>query len=512
MRRIGHCVQQGAASHQAVLEHVRFGDEGVLPLLMARSKGRGSAVIDTIVIVPGIMGSRLIDAETRKPVWGVGRIGALKTAGNVLDRWAAGRLADLKVTDEEREGSAKRLAPDGLIKEPVWGPTFRMNFGYRRLADELCGLVLHPDALLEFGYDWRLSVEHNGRLLADAIDRHLTAWRRHPALAEWRRSRRDAAEPRVVIVAHSMGGLVARAVGAHAGALDPVRTVITIGTPFRGSVDAATMLNSGRSSVGLPVGPARELAVTLPGLHDLLPTYRCLFTGDDLVALDPEKVAALGGDSELAGESFARHARLASVRLPGLISLAGTHQPTDICFRVDAGVLHAQRHGYERDGAGELARDAVTGQFIPMKLYGDGTVQWQSARLGDATGYVQKHGALQATRSLIRNVEAQIVGRTLDEGLGGRAGIGVELPEYAPVGTVTTARVSGARAAGDFSCVVKDIDGAVLEYPFARRDGDDYVLDITLDKPGIHVLEVSNGVEPVQDAVVAFGLDDHAAS
>ncbi|MFJ9107633.1 esterase/lipase family protein [Streptomyces sp. NPDC102283] len=495
-----------------MLEHERLGDERELPLLVAHSKGRGNAVIDMIVIVPGIMGSRLIDTKTRKSVWGVGRIGALKAAGNILDKWAAGRLADLVVTDEERDGAAKRLAPDGLIKEPVWGPTFRMNFGYRQLADELGELVLHPDALLEFAYDWRLSVEHNGRLLAEAIDRRLATWRRHRALAEWRRSRRDTTEPRVVIVAHSMGGLVARAAGTHAGALDSVRTVITIGTPFRGSVDAATMLNSGRSSVGLPVEHARELAITLPGLHDLLPTYRCLFTGDDLVALDPETVAALGGDSELARESFARHAQLASVRLPGLISLAGTHQPTDICFRVDAGVLHAQRHGYERDEAGGLARDAVTGGFIPMKLHGDGTVQWQSARLADATGYVQKHGALQATRSVIRNIQAQIEGRTLGEGLGGRAGIGVELPEYAPAGTVTTARVSGARAAGDFSCVVKDLDGAVLEYPFARRDGDDYVLDITLDKPGIHVLEVSNGVEPVQDAVVAFGLDDHAAS
>lgn len=468
-------------------------------------------MIDMIVIVPGVMGSRLIDTETRKTVWGVGRIGALKVAGNVLDKWAAGRLADLVVTEEERHGSTKRLAPDGLIKEPVWGPTFRMNFGYRQLADELGGLVLHPDALLEFGYDWRLSVEHNGRLLAEAIDQHLGEWRQHPALAGWRRSRRDAAEPRVVIVAHSMGGLVAQAAGLHAGALDSVRRVITIGTPFRGSVDAVTMLNSGRSSVGLPVEHARELAVTLPGLHDLLPTYRCLLTGDDLVALVPETVAALGGDSELARESFARHARLASVRLPGLINLAGTHQPTDICFRVDAGVVHAKRHGYERDEAGELARDAVTGQFIPMKLHGDGTVQWQSARLGDATSYAQKHGALQATRSLIRNIQAQIEGRTLGEGLGGRAGIGVELPEYAPVGTVTTARVSGARAAGDFSCVVKDLDGAVLEYPSARRDGDDYVLDITLDKPGIHMVEVSNGVEPVRDAVVAFDFDDRAA-
>jgi pimeloyl-ACP methyl ester carboxylesterase len=467
-------------------------------------------VIDTVVIVPGIMGSRLVETATGETVWGVRRIASLKTAGNVLDRWAAGRLADLAVTDEERDGTATRIHPDGLIKEPVWGPTFRMNFGYRKLAAALrANVLLHEDALLEFGYDWRLSVEHNGRLLADAIDRHLDAWRAHPALAEWRRSRHSDAEPRVVIVAHSMGGLVAHAAGLQTGALDPVRSVITIGTPFRGSVDAATMLNTGRSSVGLPAGPARDLALTLPGLHDLLPTYRCLFTGDDLIELDPETVAALGGDGELARESFARHARLASLPLPGLVNLvnlAGSHQPTDICFTLDAGVLHARRHSYQRDEADTLARDAA-GNLIPLELHGDGTVQWQSARLGEATGYAQKHGALQATESVIRNIEAQIQGPDLGNGLAGRSGIGVELPEYAPVGTVATARVTGARAAGDIKGVVRDLDGKILEYPGVRRDGNDYLLRITLDKPGVHLVEVSNGVEPVQDAVVAIEPD-----
>jgi pimeloyl-ACP methyl ester carboxylesterase len=466
-------------------------------------------VIDAVVIVPGIMGSRLIDSTTGDTVWGVGRLASLKTVGHALERWAAGRLSELIVTDAERDGSVSRLKPDGLIKEPVWGPTFRLNFGYRRLADELGQLLLHRDALLEFGYDWRLSVEHNGRLLAGAIERHLSAWREHPALLAHRRSRPGPNEPQVIIVAHSMGGLVSQAAGLHAGALDAVRMVITLGTPFRGSVDAVTMLNIGRSSIGLPPGPGKDMAVTLPGLHDLLPTYRSLLAGGDLVALDPSSVAALGGDHELAAESFARHARLASVRLPGLINLAGTHQPTDICFSVDAGVLHANRHGYERDETGALARDTVTGQLIPMKLHGDGTVQWQSARLGDATGYAQKHGALQATMSVIRNVGAQIEGRPLGDGLAGRPDLGVELPEYAPVRAAVSARVSGADTAGDFSSVVRDLAGKILAYPSAHRDGDDFLLNFTLNEPGVHVVEVSNGVEPIRDAVVAIEPDDH---
>ena len=460
-------------------------------------------MIDAVVVVPGIMGSRLIDSETRKPLWGVPQIAALKTAGNVFGSWAAGRLIPLAVTDQERVGLSRRIRPDGLIKEPVWGPTFRMNFGYRRLTERLSKMVLHPDALLEFGYDWRLNVEHNGALLAEAVDRHLSDWRRHRALVEWRTSRRSAAEPRVVIVAHSMGGLVVRAMGLQAGSLEQVRTVITIATPFRGAVNAVTMLNSGRSNIGLPVQQSRELAVTLPGLHDLLPTYSCLLKDDDLVTPDTPTVAALGGDPELTQESYDRYERIQSVQLPGLVNLAGSHQPTDITFRLDAGVVQAEQHSYERDEADQLARD-VKGHLIPMPLHGDGTVQWQSARLGPATGYGQKHGALQATESVIRNIEAQIAERPHGEGLAGRPEIGVELPEYVSVGAIATARVSGAESAGDLSCVVRGLDEGFICYPKIRRDGDDYLLEFPVEAPGLHVLSVSNGVEPVMDAVLAF--------
>ena len=366
-------------------------------------------------------------------------------------------------------------------------------------------MVLDTEALLEFSYDWRLDIEHNGVLLARAIDRHLSNWRRHPKLAEWRAARRSTAEPRVVIVAHSMGGLVTWAMGLQKGALDDVKKVITIGTPFHGAVDAVTMLNSGRSKVRLPAGAAAELARTLPGLHDLLPMYRCLLTDEltpDLVALDAATVEALGGDRELAQESRNRYERMQAVELPGLISLAGSHQPTDITFGLDAGVVEAARHSYERDKAHRLVRDRA-GQLVPMPLHGDGTVQWQSARLGPATGYGQKHGALQATKSVIQNIQDQIEERPPDEGLAGRPKIGFDLPEYAAVGTVVSARVSGAQAAGDLSGMIRGLDNRFIGYPTIRRDGDDYLVEFPLQEPGLHVLSVSNGVEPVMDAVMA---------
>jgi pimeloyl-ACP methyl ester carboxylesterase len=462
-------------------------------------------VIDAVVIIPGIMGSRLIDSQTRKPLWDVPSIAGLKTVGNLLEGWAAGRLAPLAVTEQERAGQTTRVRPAGLIKEPAWGPTFRLNFGYRRLTARLAEVVLHPDALLEFAYDWRLDIEHNGVLLARAIDRHLTNWRRHPKLTEWNTARRNTAEPSVVIVAHSMGGLVTRAMGLQKGALDQVKKVITIGTPFHGAVDAVTMLNSGRSKMGLPAGEAAALARTLPGLHDLLPMYRCLLTDGrtpDLTTLDAAAVEALGGDRELAQQSRERYERMQAVALPGLINLAGSHQPTDITFGLDAGVAETFRHSYERDEEQQLRRDCA-GQLVPMPLHGDGTVQWQSARLGPATGYAQKHGALQSMKSVIENVQGQIEERPPGEGLAGRPEIGFDLPEYAPVGTVVGARVSGAQSAGDLSGIVHGLDGDVVCFPQIHRDGDDYLVEFPLRAPGVHILSVSSGVEPVRDAVLA---------
>ena len=45
---------------------------------------------------------------------------------------------------------------------------------------------------------------------------------------------------------------------------------------------------------------ARDLARTLPGLHDLLPTYRCLPTRMNVVALRSADVELIGGDADLA--------------------------------------------------------------------------------------------------------------------------------------------------------------------------------------------------------------------
>ena len=62
----------------------------------------------------------------------------------------------------------------------------------------------------------------------------------------------------------------------------------------------------------------REVGRTMPGLYDLLPTRACVFTGDTLESLEPSVVQDLGGDLDLAKASLA-----ASVSPPSHTVLPG---------------------------------------------------------------------------------------------------------------------------------------------------------------------------------------------
>jgi pimeloyl-ACP methyl ester carboxylesterase len=187
---------------------------------------------DAVVVVPGIMGSELMLQETGETLWG------LRSAEWYRKAWASGSsLRALELSDEERGGRYGRIRATRLLRFPAYAPFLRGFEPYTNLVRALRRRVLHPAAVAEFPYDWRLPVSHNAVLLADAAQRHLATWRRHPSHDDVQRTGQEN-EPALVLVAHSMGGLLCSQLSVIPGAMDNVRAVITLGTPFYGAPNA----------------------------------------------------------------------------------------------------------------------------------------------------------------------------------------------------------------------------------------------------------------------------------
>src|SRR5262249_47253822 len=128
-----------------------------------------------------------------------------------------------------------------------------------------------PGNFIEFPYDWRLSNQLNAQRLADVAVPQLERWRRHT-------QNQDA---KLILICHSMGGLIARWFLEVMGGREITRMLITIGTPYQGAVNALSALVNGLFMGLGPIGiSVDELVRSFPSAYQLLPTYPCLDCGD----------------------------------------------------------------------------------------------------------------------------------------------------------------------------------------------------------------------------------------
>ena len=204
------------------------------PVPMLRSmQTRASADQPIVFVLPGIMGSHLNIGD--REVW-------LRYLA--LLRGGLGDLADV---------DAVNVRPVALVGD-----------GYR----DLCEFMQDSHEVIPFAYDWRRSVTDAARLLAVEVDNAL------------RRTRQP-----VRIVAHSMGGLVVRAMIAARPDLwdrmcerDGARLVM-LGTPNRGSHDIVEALLGTSASVqqlalldlARDTTEIVDIVAKFPGVLELLP-------------------------------------------------------------------------------------------------------------------------------------------------------------------------------------------------------------------------------------------------
>lgn len=138
----------------------------------------------------------------------------------------------------------------------------------KALRHELSSQADQPTPVFAFPYDWRMDVRLTARRLRAFVEEVLARTRllKHYA---------NAGDLKVDLVGHSMGGLVICEYLSQFGRGADVGKVVTIGTPYLGSVEAIVKIATGLSLLtgSEPKARERETARITPALYQLFPSY-----------------------------------------------------------------------------------------------------------------------------------------------------------------------------------------------------------------------------------------------
>lgn len=222
-------------------------------------------VADVIVLLPGITGSVL--QKDGKDVWAVSGgafVQAIKSLGTSI-----GKLelhGDDPNTDDLGDGiTASRTIPDTHLVPGLW----KID-GYGKVAATIKKEfdVTPGDNFFEFPYDWRRDNRVHARRLARESHAWLKAWRQ--------KSGNDNAK--LILIGHSMGGLISRHFLECLDGWRDTRFLITFGTPYRGSLNAVDYLANGMVKRLGPITLANLTRVvqSFTSVYQLLPVYPCI--------------------------------------------------------------------------------------------------------------------------------------------------------------------------------------------------------------------------------------------
>ena len=226
---------------------------------------------DVVVLLPGITGSVLVQGEGRraKEIWAP-KPGAvlrgLLSLGRSLQALTV-ENDDWRVDDLGDGVHATALVDAAHIVPGLW--KIDVYSGVETALIEGLGLTRGQN-YFPFPYDWR----RDNRASARRLQQQAEAW-----LRSWR-DRSGNADAQLVLVAHSMGGLVARYFVETLGGWETTRAVVTFGTPFYGSLNAVDFLVNGfHKSIGPFRSDLTPMLRSMSSVHQLVPWYRCIDNG-----------------------------------------------------------------------------------------------------------------------------------------------------------------------------------------------------------------------------------------
>jgi len=449
-----------------------------------------------IVVVPGIGGSRLArPGEPTDVVWdaGLGSIAGLGSASGRLSRDVSPRLEPVGVTSSATLlGFTVVAGYESLLKAlDEFGPVD--DRGDPHAPHRGAGVVVAP-------YDFRWGIKDAARRLDAVVAAHLDGY------SEAERARR------VVVVGHSMGGLVARYWLGVMQRWRWCRALVTVGTPHRGAPKALHWMVNGILG-GALVGPTR-LVREWPSVAELLPRYRAVQDTRTGELCYPHEVRDRHGSPlpELAGAEagYGVHREIEDAwdampaAGPEMVSFLGWSHPTLDDATWDGSRMRVSktppawmdRTGWERD-------------------FGDGTVPAVSAvpieKSSDQNSLnrvQERHLPMVNTSGLIGLLRAYAGRATLewmrgDESAAHPPTLGLDVEEVNPAGEPLPVAVTVREVAGDLSgqSVVAaltpagDLTAEPVEV-LLEWDGTRFVGQFPTPTPGLYKVKVVARIVP----------------
>jgi hypothetical protein len=451
---------------------------------------------DVVVLLPGITGSVLRDSRGRD-LWAP-TAGAAARALVTLGR----SITDLELRDDDADDgvTAPLMVPDLHLIPGLW----KID-GYSKLSGYLQRqfAVTAGRNFFAFPYDWR----RDNRVAARRLKEQTGRW-----LWEWRRESPDA---KLILVGHSMGGLVARYFLECLDGWRDTRRLVTFGTPYRGSVNALNFLVHGvRKRLGpIPVMDLSRLLRSFPSVYQLLPIYPCFDPGDGRLIRVSEAVGLPYVDPERARAADAFHREIeqaVTAHLDDEEYRRGRYTFHPIVGTFQATLLSARRSGEDVE---------VLGTFPGFAPDGDGTVPRVSATPIEfpheegAMFAAERHGSLQHNDGVLVQLAGLLSGQDTSHVRAG-TDAGLELDDAFGPGEPVAFRFRAADPMASLTAVVTAADsGAEVARLELGAAGEWRSGELAPPAPGTYRLTLAGeGVEPVTDTFVVVGVQEPTAT
>lgn len=356
---------------------------------------------DMIILLPGITGSVL--QKDGKDLWALSGQAAWQALSSLGGSLQALQLSgdDPGLDDLEDGICATRLMPDahlvpGLVKIDGYSSISRLITGHFEVK---AGHIENPEPanFFEFPYDWRRDNRVAARQLQRLIAQRLSQWRDYCGYQN----------AKVILLAHSMGGLVARYYLEVLEGWRNCRALITFGTPYRGSVDALNYLANGYKELFIDL---TEVMRSFTSIYQLLPIYKMIKVGQEYQRVAEteaipqvekaraEQALAFHRDIEAAVKRHWGHAAYRDQYKT--IPIVGTRQPTLQSAELTEGRLTVSRaipawiDSLLQDGDSTVPRLSA----IPIEL---------SHEYRD-TFFAERHSSLQANDQVLNALYERI--------------------------------------------------------------------------------------------------------